>query len=78
VWSSLEDLARWDAGLRQNRLVKPETMRPALQPSKTADGKTNTYGFGWEMAFDGKGRVTDFWHDGKLWSGLLGIFPGQQ
>src|SRR5262249_7184556 len=47
VWSNLEDMAKWDAAVRANTLLKPETMALALTRSKTADGKTNPYGLGW-------------------------------
>jgi CubicO group peptidase (beta-lactamase class C family) len=72
VWCSLDDLARWDLGLRQGRLVKPITWRQALTPSTTADGKTNEYGFGWSLEKN-DGRLTGFWHDGS-WSGFETTF----
>src|SRR5262249_54765875 len=37
LWTSLDDLARFDAVLRDGKLIKPEKMKLALQPSKTAD-----------------------------------------
>jgi CubicO group peptidase (beta-lactamase class C family) len=72
VWCSLDDLARWDEGLRQGRLVKPATWRQALTPSTTSDGTTNEYGFGWSLERNG-GRLTGFFHNGS-WSGFETTF----
>ena len=38
VYSSLEDLAKWDEALRVNVLLSPAWMKPALTPVKLADG----------------------------------------
>jgi CubicO group peptidase (beta-lactamase class C family) len=55
LWTSLDDLARFDEGMRSGKLIKPETWKLVLRPSKTADGKTNGYGFGFVVTYvDGK------------------------
>jgi CubicO group peptidase (beta-lactamase class C family) len=38
VYSSLDDLAKWDEALRVSDLLSPGAMRPALTPAKLADG----------------------------------------
>jgi CubicO group peptidase (beta-lactamase class C family) len=38
VYSNLEDLAKWDDGLRHHRLLSAREMQPALTPVKLADG----------------------------------------
>jgi CubicO group peptidase (beta-lactamase class C family) len=38
VYSTLEDLARWDEALRTNELLSPAWMKPALTPATLADG----------------------------------------
>ncbi len=38
VYSSLEDLAKWDEALRVSELLSPAWMKPALTPVKLADG----------------------------------------
>jgi CubicO group peptidase (beta-lactamase class C family) len=68
VWTNLEDMARWDAAVREGKLLRPETMKLALTPSKTRDGKTNDYGFGWALYFDG-GKLIGYGHDGS-WGGF--------
>ena len=54
IYSSLEDLAKWDRALRDHTLLSAEEMRPALTrvqptdgPAKFPDGLAVSYGFGW-------------------------------
>jgi CubicO group peptidase (beta-lactamase class C family) len=54
IYSSLDDLAKWDRALRDHTLLSKEEMQPALTPvqptdgaSKSPDGKPVSYGFGW-------------------------------
>ncbi|MCU1272517.1 MAG: beta-lactamase [Acidobacteriaceae bacterium] len=54
VYSSLEDLAKWDQALRRNALLSQREMQPALTPVKVSsgqvsgpDGSPAAYGFGW-------------------------------
>ncbi len=70
LWCSLEDMARWDAGLRAGKLVQAATWRQALTPTRTGNGKRNTYGFGWTLELDGRGKLTGFGHGGS-WGGFL-------
>jgi CubicO group peptidase (beta-lactamase class C family) len=69
IWSNLEDMAKWDAAVRANTLLKAATMRLMLTPSKTADGKTNPYGLGWWLYADRVGRLYGLGHDG-YWQGF--------
>ena len=69
VWTSVEDMARWDAALRPGKLLKPETMTLALAPSKTRNGKTNSYGFGWALYLGDAGAMNGYGHDGS-WRGF--------
>lgn len=64
VMSCAEDLLRWDAALRGNILLKPETLQYAYTPGKLDDGRETGYGCGWHVA-DG-GRVVE--HGGG-WAG---------
>ena len=57
VWSNLADMARWDAAIRANKFLTPDTMRRILVPSHTADGKTNPYGLGWALFMTRSGKV---------------------
>ncbi len=70
IYSSAEDLVRWDAGLRDHTLLSEDEMRPALTPAKVADTSGRTpedlsaqYGFGWFLEpYKGHRRM---WHYGE-------------
>ena len=77
IYSSLEDLAKWDEALRTNRLLSKDEMQPALTPFVFADGAqprwpANSdrpegapalYGFGWFLdPYRGQVRM---WHYGE-------------
>jgi CubicO group peptidase (beta-lactamase class C family) len=53
IYSSLNDLAKWDQALREYKLLSEVEMKPALTPvqaaggAKEPDGKPAEYGFGW-------------------------------
>jgi CubicO group peptidase (beta-lactamase class C family) len=60
----VHDLLRWDAALRDGRLVEPETLQRAYTPVRLADGSTKPYGYGWQIAQTPDGRVVH--HGGGL------------
>jgi len=70
IYSSLDDLARWDDSLRRATLLGEADMRPALAPVQTPagppeapDGSPAAYGFGWFLdPWKGRGRM---WHYGE-------------
>ena len=75
IYSSLDDLARWDEALRHHRLLSEVEMRPALTPVKLEPtgrrsygpalfrGKPVQYGFGWFLdSYKGHARM---WHFGE-------------
>ena len=70
IYSSLDDLAKWDRALRNNTLVSAAEMQPALTPvqptdgpPKFPDGEPLTYGFGWFLdPYQGHKRMS---HDGS-------------
>lgn len=78
VYSSVEDLSKWDDGLRNHRLLSEEEIRPALIPGKYGDpsqavlpsdapaalhGVPVEYGFGWFLdPYKGHERM---WHYGE-------------
>jgi D-alanyl-D-alanine carboxypeptidase len=45
--STVEDLAKWDAALYTETLVKQATLRRMWTPARLNDGKPTGYGFGW-------------------------------
>jgi CubicO group peptidase (beta-lactamase class C family) len=70
VYSSLDDLAKWDSALRGHRLLNEAEMQPALTPVKLPDGSAEEpdgtraeYGFGWFLnPYQGHSRM---WHYGE-------------
>jgi CubicO group peptidase (beta-lactamase class C family) len=73
VYSSLDDLAKWDDALRNHTLLSAQEMRPAITPvalpadSKLQvtepDGSPAAYGFGWFLSpYRGHARM---WHYGE-------------
>jgi CubicO group peptidase (beta-lactamase class C family) len=70
IYSSINDLAKWDRALRAHTLVTEAEMRPALTPvrptegpAKTEEGATVSYGFGWFL--DPYRGHTRMWHYGE-------------
>jgi CubicO group peptidase (beta-lactamase class C family) len=54
IYSSIDDLAKWDRALRDHTLLSEAEMQPALTavgpsdgPAKTPEGQNVSYGFGW-------------------------------
>jgi len=59
IYSSVDDLAKWDAALCGDRLLRPESLRLAFQPAAQTDDPAVQYGFGWRIT--GESR----WHSGE-------------
>jgi CubicO group peptidase (beta-lactamase class C family) len=59
IYSSIDDLAKWDAALYDNRLLRPASLRLAFQPASRTDDPAVQYGFGWRVT--GETR----WHSGE-------------
>jgi CubicO group peptidase (beta-lactamase class C family) len=59
IYSSVDDLAKWDAALCGDRLLRPASLRLAFQPSIQTDDPAVQYGFGWRIT--GETR----WHSGE-------------
>ncbi len=47
--ASVDDLARWDAALYTDTLVRQTTLKRAFQSAKLKDGQPTGYGYGWEL-----------------------------
>jgi CubicO group peptidase (beta-lactamase class C family) len=46
---SVYDMAKWDAALYTEKLLKKSSLNEMWAPVETVDGKTHPYGFGWEL-----------------------------
>jgi CubicO group peptidase (beta-lactamase class C family) len=70
IYTSLRDLEKWDAALRNHTLLSADEMQPALTPVKVPDdsvrgpdNKPAAYGFGWYLdPYRGHRRM---WHYGE-------------
>src|SRR5215467_5483210 len=69
IYTSIDDLAKWDGALREHTLVSEAEMKPALTPvhvtdgPPTSDGRNVSYGFGWFLdPYKGHRRMS---HDGE-------------
>lgn len=70
IYSSLDDLEKWDRALREHTLLSAAEMQPALTPVQAAggpakfpEGRAVSYGFGWFLdPYRGHKRMS---HDGE-------------
>ena len=65
--SSVLDLAKWDAALYADRILKPSTREQMWTPVKLNDGSSHPYGFGWQL---GQVTVTGWCSHGGTLSGF--------
>lgn len=59
IYSSIDDLAKWDAALYDGRLLSAESRRLAFTPATPTDDRAVAYGFGWRITGD------SVWHSGE-------------
>ena len=62
IYSTVDDLFRWDQALNTEKLVTRSTLAEAFTPARVEAGKS-AYGFGWNVALDGTNRYV--WHTGS-------------
>jgi CubicO group peptidase (beta-lactamase class C family) len=59
VYSSIDDLAKWDAALYDHRLLNAESLRLAFTPATATDDPAIGYGLGWRITGE------SVWHSGE-------------
>lgn len=59
IYSSIDDLAKWDAALYDSRLLSDESRRLAFTPHTPTDQSDVRYGFGWRITGE------TLWHSGE-------------
>jgi len=59
IYSSIDDLARWDAALYDNRLLRAGSLAAAFAPATRTDDSEIEYGFGWRITGE------TLWHSGE-------------
>ena len=84
IYSSIDDLEKWDRALREHTLLSDAEMQPALTPVQPTGGPAVSpegpvsYGFGWHVEpYKNHKRM---WHDGDTRGFLITIqrFPDDQ
>jgi CubicO group peptidase (beta-lactamase class C family) len=74
IYSSIGDLARWDAALYDDRLLSADSRRLAFAPATPTDDPAVEYGFGWQITGD------SVWHSGETvgFRNAIVRFPGRR
>jgi len=63
IYSSIDDLAKWDAALYDDRLLSDTSRKLAFTPWTKTDDATVEYGFGWRITGE------TLWHSGETIGG---------
>jgi CubicO group peptidase (beta-lactamase class C family) len=64
IYSSIDDLAKWDAALYDSRLLSDKSRTLAFTPVTATDDATVRYGMGWRITDEKIGGST-LWHSGE-------------
>ncbi len=67
LYFTVLDLAKWDAALYTDKLLKKASLNEMWTPAKLNSGKTKDYGFGWHTTKIGNRRLV---HHGGAWQGF--------
>jgi len=59
IYSSIDDMARWDAALYDDRLLSDASRTAAFTPRTPTDDPTVEYGYGWRITGE------SLWHSGE-------------
>lgn len=59
IYSSIDDLAKWDAALYDGRLLRPSSLQAAFTPATHTDDPEIEYGYGWRITGE------TLWHSGE-------------
>jgi CubicO group peptidase (beta-lactamase class C family) len=59
IYSSIDDLAKWDAALYDDRVLSAASRRQAFAPAAQSDDPSVAYGLGWRITGD------SLWHSGE-------------
>jgi len=64
IYSSIDDLAKWDAALHDDRLLSDASRRLAFSAhTPTGEADVDGYGYGWRIHDSSHGRL--LWHSGE-------------
>jgi CubicO group peptidase (beta-lactamase class C family) len=73
IYSSIDDLARWDAALYDERLLRCTSLQLAFTPATATDEPNVRYGFGWRITGE------TLWHSGETigFRNVIVRYPGR-
>jgi CubicO group peptidase (beta-lactamase class C family) len=77
IYSSVEDMLKWDNALKEGKIVAPEWLEEAYKPQSHdrysfAKDRTHNYGLGWRMTKQRDGSYL-IYHNGN-WHGCNNVF----
>ena len=66
IYSNIDDLAKWDAALYDDRVLSDESRKLAFSPHNKVIGETGVdwYGYGWRLHHD-QSHGDEIWHSGE-------------
>jgi CubicO group peptidase (beta-lactamase class C family) len=67
LYTNVIDMAKWDAALYNEKLLKRKSFDQIWTPVKLLDGKTHPYGFGWDIGEANGHRLLEH---GGAWQGF--------
>lgn len=78
IYSSINDLAKWEAGLATGRAISQDSLTLAWTPATKTDQPTIDYGFGWRISVHRGTRM--LWHSGETrgFRNVMMRFPEKQ
>jgi CubicO group peptidase (beta-lactamase class C family) len=68
LYLTVLDMAKWDAALYTEKLLKRSSLEQMWTPVKTTDGKSHPYGFGWAVQTAGGHKIVAH---GGAWQGFM-------
>ncbi|MBN1399163.1 MAG: beta-lactamase family protein [Bacteroidetes bacterium] len=71
IYSTVEDIFKWDQALYTEKLIKQSTLQEAFTPFSYNWRDDNSYGYGWRIMESDSGKIV--YHAG-LWRGYNGVF----
>lgn len=77
MYSTVEDLFKWDQALYTDQLLSQESLEMMFSPEE-GDGINSNYGYGWQIGeTHGQRKI---WHEGKIngFHSYLGRYPDEQ
>jgi D-alanyl-D-alanine carboxypeptidase len=66
VYSTVEDLYRWDQALSSHTLISQRTLDEAFTPYVSSQYAGSSYGYGWFIAKAPRAGHRLIWHDGRV------------